>query len=173
MRCIFLNSKSTQIHPEVLPFPNLLIAFVSPGVLQRRHHGDPAPCCPGWSLRSDLACPDAEHAVVASRASCEVATAICALKQDSSGAAGLLFTDRRPLLPPCPPRHLMVQNSIVQYCKLLSAPFWPVSSSIAGPFPAFPLNPSLTVGVLVPSAFIPFFYRLLSFLLLLACSVFC
>lgn len=126
-----------------------------------------------WSLRSDLTCPDAEHAALARGASCEAAAAIWAEKEVSSRAAGHLFMDRSPLSQAYPPCHLMVQNSIVQYCKLLSVPLCPVGSSIAGPSPAFPLNPSHSVGVLVPSAFIPFFDYLLPFLLLLAFSVFC
>lgn len=71
----------------------------------------------------DVVCPDAEHAAAARGASCEAATTIWAEKEDSSGAAGLLLGDRSPLSQPCPPCHLMVQNSTVQDCKLLSAPF--------------------------------------------------
>ncbi len=71
----------------------------------------------------DLMCPDAEHAAAGRGASCEAATTIWAEKEDSSGAAGLLLGDRSPLSQPCPPCHLMEQNSTVQDCKLLSAPF--------------------------------------------------
>lgn len=108
-------------------------------------------------------CPDAEHAAMAGGASCEAPTDIWVEKEDSSGAAGLLLGDRSPLSQPCPPCHLMVQNSIVQYCKLLFAPFCPVGSSIAGPSPSLPLTPSHSVGVLEPSSFIPFFSPLLLF----------
>lgn len=72
---------------------------------------------------ADLVCPDAEHAAATSGASCEAAASIWAEKEDSSGAAGLLLRDRSLLSRGCPPCHLMVQNSTVQDCKLLSAPF--------------------------------------------------
>lgn len=70
----------------------------------------------------DLVCPDAEHAAAARRASCKAATSIWAEKEDSSGAAGLLLGDRSLLSQLCPTCRLMVPNSAVQYCKLLSAP---------------------------------------------------
>lgn len=72
---------------------------------------------------ADVVCPDTKHVAAARGASCEAATNIWAEKEDSSGAAGLLFGDRSPLSWPCPPCHLMVQNSTVRDCKLLSAPF--------------------------------------------------
>lgn len=104
------------------------------------------PCCPPQRCTGhcretvDLMCPDAEHAAMAGGASCEAPTDIWVEKEDSSGAAGLLLGDRSPLSQPCPPCHLMVQNSIVQYCKLLFAPFCPVGSSIAGPSPSHSLS---------------------------------
>lgn len=128
----FCDSKSNKIgislHPEVLPFLNLLSAALNPCVPLQCYRGDPAALPHAAAVTEeretvDVVCPDAEHAAAARGASCEAATTIWAEKEDSSGAAGLLLGDRSPLSQPCPPCHLMVQNSTVQDCKLLSAPF--------------------------------------------------
>lgn len=124
----FCDSKSNKIgislHPQVLPFPNLLSTAWDPCASLRCYQGDPAALPHAAAAETaDLVCPDAEQAAAASGASCELAATIWAEKEDSSGAAGLLFGDRSLLSHGCPPCHLMVQNSTVQDCKLLFAPF--------------------------------------------------
>lgn len=129
----FCDSKSNKIgisfHPEVLPFLNLWSAALNLCASPQCYRGDPRfppqRCSGHRGGTVDLVCPDAKHAAAARGASCELATNIWAEKEDSSGAAGLLLWDRSLLSRPCPPCHLMVQDSIVQYCKLLSAPLAP------------------------------------------------
>lgn len=98
----FCDSKSNKIrislHTEVLPFLNLLSATLNPCVPLQGYQGDTAALSHTAAVETaDLMCPDAEHAAVASGASCKATPTIWAEKEDSSGAAGLLLGDRSPL----------------------------------------------------------------------------